>query len=721
MTQLSLFSADLTPPVGDDLGGLLAANGRLETAADGVRLEIRLPDPWRARALVRECRVRDVEAHIQVDDQVTVLRTDPAPALAELSAHWLDGSIKVVPREVELSAGLMRCWAIAAGRPAPVGYLLGLDPQSAGHPRSPGRLVRRDRAGRLAHRPAGRRSGDADRRPAAVYPAGRHGRHAAPRGADRSVPPARAPLEPFSHERGDWLSVSDGAARLCRRRRDGSDGRPDDPPGRFPHGALARLWHPAPGEAATRDTAPARVVAGPPQQHRPPDSVATPSRVDAQNQQGERDLMATGTTASTRNGGVRLVVVESPARRRPSAGYLGDGYIVESSVGHIRDLPAQRRRRPGQVQGRAVGPARGRTPRTTSSRSTSSRPEKKAQVAKLKSLLAGADELYLATDEDREGEAIAWHLLETLKPKVPVKRMVFHEITPAAIREAAAQPARAGRQPGRRPGDPPHPGPAVRLRGVAGAVEEGHAEAVRRPGAVGGHPDHRAAGTGQRMAFRSGTYWGIDALLAPDAGADSQLHRRAELRRRSPARRRAGLRRGHRRPQERTPTCCCWTRTAPAPSPRRCRTAPRRSRSVEEKPYTRRPYPPFMTSTLQQEAGRKLGFSSERTMRTAQRLYESGYITYMRTDSTTLGQTALDAARSQARELYGAGVRAGGPAAVHPQGQERAGGARGHPAGGGELPHARAGGQRHGRRRVPALRADLAAHHRLPDGRRARA
>lgn len=130
MTQLSLFSADLTPPVGDDLGGLLAANGRLETAADGVRLEIRLPDPWRARALVRECRVRDVEAHVQVDDQVTVLRTDPAPALAELSAHWLDGSIKVVPREVELSAGLMRCWAIAAGRPAPVGYLLGLDPQT---------------------------------------------------------------------------------------------------------------------------------------------------------------------------------------------------------------------------------------------------------------------------------------------------------------------------------------------------------------------------------------------------------------------------------------------------------------------------------------------------------------------------------------------------------------------------------------------------------------
>ncbi len=130
MTQLSLFSADLTPPVGDDLGGLLAANGQLEVAADGVRLVIRLADDWRARALVRECRVRDVEAHIQVDDQVTVLRTDPAPALAALSTRWLDGSVKVTPPEVELSAGLMRCWAIAAGRPATVGYLLGLDPRT---------------------------------------------------------------------------------------------------------------------------------------------------------------------------------------------------------------------------------------------------------------------------------------------------------------------------------------------------------------------------------------------------------------------------------------------------------------------------------------------------------------------------------------------------------------------------------------------------------------
>jgi hypothetical protein len=130
VTQLSLFSADLTPPVGDDLGGLLAANGQLEVAADGVRLVIRLADAWRARALVRECRVRDVEAHILVEDELTVLRTEPAPVLADLSTNWLDGSVKIAPPEVELSAGLMRCWVIAAGRPATVGYLLGLDPQT---------------------------------------------------------------------------------------------------------------------------------------------------------------------------------------------------------------------------------------------------------------------------------------------------------------------------------------------------------------------------------------------------------------------------------------------------------------------------------------------------------------------------------------------------------------------------------------------------------------
>lgn len=130
MTQLSLFSADLTPPVGDDLGGLLAATGRLEIGDDGVRLVIGLADPWRASALVRECRVRDVQAHVAGDEELTVLRTDPAPALAELSDRWLADGDKVAPAGVALSSGLLRCWAIASGRPGAVGYLLGLDPQA---------------------------------------------------------------------------------------------------------------------------------------------------------------------------------------------------------------------------------------------------------------------------------------------------------------------------------------------------------------------------------------------------------------------------------------------------------------------------------------------------------------------------------------------------------------------------------------------------------------
>ena len=142
--------------------------------------------------------------------------------------------------------------------------------------------------------------------------------------------------------------------------------------------------------------------------------------------------------------------------------------------------------------------------------------------------------------------------------------------------------------------------------------------------------------------------------------------------------------------------------------------------SVEQKPYTRRPYAPFMTSTLQQEAGRKLRFSSERTMSIAQRLYENGYITYMRTDSTTLSESAINAARNQARQLYGEEYVHPIAAAVHPQGQERAGGARGHPARRRRVPDAGSAAQRAGHRRVPALRTDLAAHGGLADGRRAR-
>ena len=195
---------------------------------------------------------------------------------------------------------------------------------------------------------------------------------------------------------------------------------------------------------------------------------------------------------TTKSGGNRLVIVESPAKAKTIAGYLGRGYTVESSIGHIRDLPERAADIPAKYKGEAwarlgVNVDHDFEPLYVVNA------DKKQQVAKLKKLLQDADELFLATDEDREGEAIAWHLREVLKPKVPVHRMVFHEITADAIRAAAQQPARAEHQARRRAGDPPHPRPPLRLRGQPGAVEEGHAEAVGGPRPERRHPPGRRA------------------------------------------------------------------------------------------------------------------------------------------------------------------------------------------------------------------------------------
>ena len=363
--------------------------------------------------------------------------------------------------------------------------------------------------------------------------------------------------------------------------------------------------------------------------------------------------MATGTTASTRNGGVRLVVVESPSKAKTISGYLGDGYVVESSVGHIRDLPRGAADVPAKYKGEpwarlGVNTENGFEPLYVVL------PEKKAQVAKLKSLLAGADELYLATDEDREGEAIAWHLLETLKPKIPVKRMVFHEITPAAIREAAANPRALDEnlvdaQETRRILDRlyGYEVSPVLWKKVMPKLSAGRVQSVATRIIVQRERE--------RMAFRSGAYWGLDALMAP-VGSESDRggafksalntvdgRRLAGGRDFDPAT--GGLRTGS--------DVLLLDEDGARALAAALAGGTGTVTSVEEKPYTRRPYPPFMTSTLQQEAGRKLGFNSERTMRTAQRLYENGFITYMRTDSTTLSSSAQQAARAQARELYG--------------------------------------------------------------------
>ncbi|HZB51479.1 MAG TPA: type I DNA topoisomerase [Mycobacteriales bacterium] len=346
------------------------------------------------------------------------------------------------------------------------------------------------------------------------------------------------------------------------------------------------------------------------------------------------------------------MIVESPRKARMISGYLGDGYVVESSIGHIRDLPRNAADVPAKYKGESwarlgVDVDNGFEPLYVVS------PDHRQQVTKLKDLLKDATELYLATDEDREGEAIAWHLVETLKPRVPIRRMVFHEITPEAIRRAVANPREidadlVDAQETRRILDRlyGYEVSPVLWKKVMPRLSAGRVQSVATRLVV---ERERA-----RIKFRSADYWDIEGLFAlrePAAEGDPSTFtatlvaldddRVATGRDFDPETGRARSNVVH----------------LDEPGARglaaRLQTADFAVTRVEEKPYRRRPYAPFMTSTLQQEAGRKLRFSVERTMRTAQRLYENGYITYMRTDSTNLSETALTAARQQARELYG--------------------------------------------------------------------
>ncbi len=347
-------------------------------------------------------------------------------------------------------------------------------------------------------------------------------------------------------------------------------------------------------------------------------------------------------------GGVRLVIVESPAKARTIAGYLGDGYLVESSIGHIRDLPRNAADVPAAVKSQpwsrlGVDVDNGFEPLYVVTA------DKKAQVAKLKALLKDATELYLATDEDREGEAIAWHLLQTLKPRVPVRRMVFHEITPQAIRQAVDNPREiddrlVDAQETRRILDRlyGYEVSPVLWKKVMPKLSAGRVQSVATRILV----EREKA----RMKFRAAGYWDIDGVFT--AASDESIPLPATLVSVAGARVATGR-------------DFDSTGNLTNASVRQLDEAGARAlvdglagagfavTGVEERPYRRSPYAPFMTSTLQQEAGRKLRFSSQRTMQIAQRLYENGYITYMRTDSTSLSETAITAARTQARQLYG--------------------------------------------------------------------
>jgi DNA topoisomerase-1 len=345
--------------------------------------------------------------------------------------------------------------------------------------------------------------------------------------------------------------------------------------------------------------------------------------------------------------GRKLVIVESPAKARTIGGYLGKDYDVEASVGHIRDIPTPAEMPPEVKKGPfgrfGVNVEEGFEAFYVVDT------DKKKKVAELKRLLKNADELLLATDEDREGEAIAWHLLEVLQPKVPVKRMVFHEITKEAIQRAAndtrdldtrlvdAQETR--RILDRLYGYEVSP---VLWRKVRAGLSAGRVQSVATRMVVERERE--------RMAFVRASYWDVEGEFAPGGEAGRFTARLAAVDGSRVATGRDFADDGRLRTSGIAHLDEATARAIAEAVP----AVQARVTSVQEKPYTRRPSAPFTTSTLQQEASRKLRLSSKNAMRVAQRLYENGYITYMRTDSTTLSEAALTAARQQARDLYGA-------------------------------------------------------------------
>jgi DNA topoisomerase I len=372
------------------------------------------------------------------------------------------------------------------------------------------------------------------------------------------------------------------------------------------------------------------------------------------------DATAGGTKVPARrktaaSGGKPLVIVESPTKANKIAGYLGSGYVVEASVGHIRDLPRNAADVPAEHKGASwarlgVDVDNSFEPLYVVS------PDRKQQVSRLRQLVKAASEVYLATDEDREGEAIAWHLVDTLKPRVPVHRMVFHEITPEAIARAVANPreldtALVDAQETRRILDRlyGYEVSPVLWKKVLPKLSAGRVQSVATRIVVERERE--------RMAFHAADYWSLEGTFVvpkPAAATDEGEPTTVRARLVSVDDSRVATGRDFDPATGRVSGDVVHLDEAGA----RGLAARLEGRQVsvsrvDEKPYRRRPYAPFTTSTLQMEAGRKLGWSSAQTMRVAQRLYENGHITYMRTDSTNLSDEAINAARSQARELYG--------------------------------------------------------------------
>jgi DNA topoisomerase-1 len=345
--------------------------------------------------------------------------------------------------------------------------------------------------------------------------------------------------------------------------------------------------------------------------------------------------------------GQALVIVESPAKARTISKFLGPGYVIEASIGHVRDLPQGAKQIPAEFKNEdwaylGVNVKKDFDPVYIIP------PGKTQQVRKLKGLLKDADQLYLATDEDREGEAISWHLRELLKPKVPVRRLVFHEITSEAIHEALEHPRDIDddlvkAQETRRIVDrlygyevSPLLWRKVRPRLSAGRVQS---VAVRLI----------VERERERMRFVSAQYWDLLGLFAKKTGQSLQAGLQSYQKRRVPTAKDFDAATG----KAKDDNLLILNEQQAIDLATRLKSEEFRVTSIDDKPYTSKPYPPFTTSTLQQEANRKLGYTARRTMQVAQSLYENGHITYMRTDSTNLASVAIEAARDLVSSQYG--------------------------------------------------------------------
>ncbi|MBU6175281.1 MAG: type I DNA topoisomerase, partial [Planctomycetes bacterium] len=342
-----------------------------------------------------------------------------------------------------------------------------------------------------------------------------------------------------------------------------------------------------------------------------------------------------------------LVIVESPAKAKTISKYLGSAFQVEASIGHIRDLPGGAKEVPAEYKSESwaslgVNVDAGFEPLYVVPS------DKKKHITFLKSALKDAKDLYLATDEDREGEAISWHLKEVLKPKVPVHRMVFHEITKEAIQNALKSTRNIDEG-------------LVKAQETRRILDRLYGYDVSpllwkkvRPGLSAGRVQSVAVRLivereRERMAFHSATYFDLDVLLETQSKERFTATLVSVGNRRIPSGKDFDASTG----KLKDPQLLLLTEPDAKALKNRLERSQFSVANIEVKPYVERPKAPFTTSTLQQESNRKLGLTAKDTMRIAQSLYENGYITYMRTDSTTLSKEAIHAARDLVRSQYG--------------------------------------------------------------------